>query len=440
MEELTDMAKPHDTASRGRAARRAIYAAAFVAIGAQGFYYATHVPYGIPPDEVAHVSYVVHLQETGRLLPDYERRYLYLTDGTKTDRLNHLSHPPFYYHLLRPFIPRDPAAIMPCVTRLRLLNLLIALLGVGLFFAVGARRKGLPLAFHLYYAAAMTAVPMLPYLAGSVNNDNLVLLGGGLAVWGAMLLVAESPPAPRGLLYLGAGLTLSMLTKATAGLHVLLFSGLILGYRLWKDRGPAVLRTWHLVATAAVLLIPLVYYATVYREHGTFAPDYGTLGYQPADPPVIYGFVRYVGHFVYMLAASWTGIFSHRNVLKYSWFETWPLLIPVALAGLGLFWRERQGAVEESDERFFAILRMAVVAGLLFMAVHFVWVYAEHQIRGYPGGIQARYYFALMPPALMLSFRPWLSRACRPFLLPFLAAMLFGFACSGLFYYLLVVG
>ncbi len=408
--------------------RLLVYAAALVLVAGQGWTSLKTAPYGVPPDEKAHVSYLIHLDETGRFFPDYKSRFLYSERGARLDHRNDLAHPPFYYHLLKPFAPHGPRPIVSRFHDLRLVNLALGLCGLGLFFWVGCREP-LPLAFHIYYAAALSAVPMIPYLAGSVNNDNLVLLAGGLAVYGAILFL-QSKARPWGLVLLGAGLSLALLVKATAGLQLLFLTGLVLALRIRRDRSIAAFRGFHLPLFAGLCLVPLAYYLRAYALYRTFLPQFGDVWYEIPQNPVVLSFFPYLRRFFRVLYLSWTGVLSHESVFRESLFSALPLVLPLVLAIWAFFLREK----EESGP-FFTVHRLALVSLALMMVFHFTRVYRYHLVSGYTGGMQARYYFPLIPCVLMLSFRPFINGLQRPAVRAALAILVAGLLLSGIWFY-----
>jgi hypothetical protein len=390
-------------------ARLLVYAAALLVIAVLARGHVLSVPPGAPPDELAHLSYVVHLdKDGGRLLPDYGDRKLYTERGARLVRANYLAHPPFYYHLLRPFAPDgDPRLIFSRLHDLRLVNLALGLAGIALFLWVGCR-EDLPLPFHAAYAAAMAAVPMLPYLAGAVNNDNLLLLAGGLGVYGTVLFLGDAPRG-GGLVLLGAGLFIAMLVKATAGLQLIILTGLVLLMRIRRDRSLAAFRGIGLPIFLGLCLLPAAWYLWSFATYGTFIPQFGDTWYDLPDEPVVMGFFAYLRRFFRVLALSFTGILSHESVFHRSLLAGLPLLLLPVLACWGLL--RRDGGRERP---FFTAQRLAFIALLLMMVFHFTRVYRYHLASGYPGGMQARYYFPLMPAMLMLSLRPFVERLHRP--------------------------
>lgn len=409
-------------------ARILVYAAALLLIACQGWSTMQTVPYGIPPDEKAHVSYLIHLEEIGRLFPDYHNRFLYSEQGAEMDHRNYLAHPPFYYNLLKPFVPQGPRLIVSRLHDLRLVNFALALCGVALFFWIGCREP-LPMAFHIYFAVSLAAVPMVSYLAGSVNNDNLLLIAGGLSVYGAILFL-QSKPRPAGLILLGAGLSLALLVKATAGLQLLFLVGMVLTLKIIRDRSIAAFRGYRLLVFVIICLIPMAYYLWSYATYQTFIPQFGHTWYEFPEEPVILSFFQYVRRFFRVLSLSWTGILSHESVLHGSLFSALPLLLPLGLALWAFFLREKR-----TESVFFTVHRLALAGLLLMMVFHFTTVYRYHLASGYPGGMQARYYLALMPSVLMLSFRPFALSLHRPLVRICLTVLVAGLMASGVWFY-----
>ena len=91
-------------------------------------------------DEVAHVSYVAHIQDH----PGWPRlEQMRMVDPATfkfTSEANYLNHPPVYYWLvaaLGPQVREHPGSLI----YLRLLNIVIAALGLGALLALAARMK-----------------------------------------------------------------------------------------------------------------------------------------------------------------------------------------------------------------------------------------------------------------------------------------------------------
>jgi NAD/NADP transhydrogenase beta subunit len=123
-------------------------------------------------DEVAHISYVAHLQTDGAKWPGFsEMRMIDPVTFRFDSEPSYLNHPPFYYWLiaaLGPHVLQQPASLAVD----RLLN--VALVAMGLVaLLVLAQRMKLDRTEFYAFAVMIAATPVLASLAGSVNNDNL---------------------------------------------------------------------------------------------------------------------------------------------------------------------------------------------------------------------------------------------------------------------------
>lgn len=140
-------------------------------------------------DEVAHASYVAHIQHSGAAWPALED--LRLVDPQTfrfTTETNYLNHPPLFYALLAALGPRlegRPQALLP----LRLIDAAIAAAGLAALLWLGLAAQ-LPRQEFYAYAVPLACIPVLAPIAGSVNNDNLAFLGGALTLLGAWQLIA----------------------------------------------------------------------------------------------------------------------------------------------------------------------------------------------------------------------------------------------------------
>lgn len=414
-----------------------IYAVGLGTLALQGFAFARRVPLGIPPDEWRHISVVMDLNETGRWVPDRWRRVEYSERGERTHVPLQLAHPAFYYHLCRPFLPRSPRQAVRHVAELRYLNLIMALAGVTLWFRLASRLPW-PMTFHVFYVVALTSVPMVPYLAGAVNNDNLVLFAGALSFWGTLEFLDERP-SPRSLPLMAAGLALALLTKLTAGMHVGVLVAIAALVRRRRDGDWRSLRGWPAAIAVLMLIGPWAVYLGLWLRYGSPVPF-------PADPsrivrPAAYPeLARFGRHFLWKLSLSWTGIFSHQHLLKRTALEAAPLQALPLLAVWGALRtrrsEERSGLLTPPAWR--AALRCLLVATVVFGTIHLFQTYLTHLKTGYGGGIQARYYFSLMPGALMLAYRPFLGRERCLVVWGVLALLLLALLASGFYYWVLL--
>ncbi len=160
-------------------------------------------------DEVAHVSYVAHIQATGDARLALETmRLLDPKTFQFTEEANYLNHPSQFYALLAligPTLEGHPQALFAH----RLIDVAIAAIGFAALLWLGLAARFSREEFYAY-AVPLACIPALAPIAGAVNNDNLAFFGGAIATlgvwqlvatgrdgWLALALVGASPPAGR---------------------------------------------------------------------------------------------------------------------------------------------------------------------------------------------------------------------------------------------------
>src|ERR1700694_3465024 len=115
-------------------------------------------------DEVAHASYVAHLQHSGETWPAFEdMRMLDPSSFGFTSEANYLDHPSPYYVLLArigPTLEGHPGAILFD----RLINVLLVAIGLAALMAVGLVAK-LPRLTLYAYVVPIAGIPVLAPLA-----------------------------------------------------------------------------------------------------------------------------------------------------------------------------------------------------------------------------------------------------------------------------------
>ncbi len=161
-------------------------------------------------DEVAHASYVAHIQRGGDAWPDLtSMRLLDPQSFQFTGEANYLNHPPPFYDLLAILGPRlegRPQALLAH----RLIDVAIAAIGFAALLGLGLAAR---FPRHEFYAFAvpLACIPVLVPIAGAVNNDNLAFLGGAVATLGAWQLIASPlPTLPRSRGRVGRGTWLAV--------------------------------------------------------------------------------------------------------------------------------------------------------------------------------------------------------------------------------------
>ena len=373
-----------------------------VFLAAQGMVSAFTTPLGYAPDETPHLSYVRDSMASPTLMPDYAEGQIM---GFRSP--NYLSHPPLYYSAL---------ALVGKVFHLdakrhylvfRSLGVLFVSLGL-VFMALGGRALRVsPTAIALTLLGC-AAVPMFPYIAGSVSNDTLLYLGVALAFYGlALSLQATERHHTHYQWPLLIGLLITFLTKAT-GMAFLVF--LALAYATVSIRR---LRPVALLAHAwrpALVFTFLVgtYYIATYLTYGSLFPRAGSLYDIPA-PPELMNFQGYATEFFGSMWRRLPGIVSHLSVAPMS-----PALAPafygmLMLPLVGWLVVRFSGPLllpRPEAIRLFDAMGLAAVATI---TIHLVLGYRTYTGNGVLSGFQPRYYAYFLP----LMWFPFFV-LCRP--------------------------
>lgn len=352
-------------------------------------------PLGAPPDEWAHLSHVDEIAAGGRLLPDYADSRL-LSDERHG---NYLGHPPLYYTGLGLTGRALDWDAVREYRNYRATSAVLVAAGVLLWVLAG-RAFGVPPAYLLAMVAAINAVPMFPYLAGSVNNDNLAYLAVALAFYG----VSQVHARPGAAYAIGAsGLLVATLTKATAALFLLLFFCFWLARRMRSEDSP--LRSRHFIGALLVVLVASAgYYVPTMLEHGTPLPRVQTLYSSrppPADP---IGFMAFTAEFGSQMLSRLPDVPSYPFVLlpggalEMLFYSM--LALPVLAWASGrmapIHGRIDRNAVQAGDAFLLALL--------VTLVVHLVMVWSTYRAHGVLGGMQPRYYNYALPGLFLACF------------------------------------
>jgi hypothetical protein len=344
-------------------------------------------------DEVAHASYVAHIQHSGDAWPDLKSMRLLDPQSFQfTAAANYLNHPPPFYDLLAALGPRlegQPQALLAH----RLIDIAIASLGFAALLGLGiAARFPRP---ELYaFAGPLACIPVLVPIAGAINNDNLAFLGGAVATLGAWQLVATDRAGWLAVALLG------LIAASWAKLTGLLLTGAMLGaviaYLLWRQR-----LSWSAIVPIALAFAlaaaPYIIYAVQYGSPTPQTPAQiallqdgaRTAGW--ADLPRK-SFPAYIVYFVIAFVADWMPALGERNVLQYSMLAIPLAALGCALAGVALslrrLWRRQDTALD-----------VVVIAGTLALvatfAIHVSYSYGRHVATGWMMDAYPRYYLPL---------------------------------------------
>ncbi|WP_141686896.1 hypothetical protein [Bradyrhizobium sp. LMTR 3] len=344
-------------------------------------------------DEVAHASYVAHLQRTGDIWPAFaDLRMLDPSTFRFTDEANYLNHPSPYYLLLArlgPGLEGHPAGMLVY----RLFNVALAAIGLAALMAIGVLAKLPRLPFYAL-VVPIACIPVMAPLAGAINNDNAAFAGGSIATLAAFRLLANGS---RSWLFAAlGGVILASWAKFTG---LVLAGGLVAGallWLVWRGRLPF---QW-IVPIAIAMLLAGVPYVALLAQYGSPAPTTPgvmamiktgalTMGWDsaPRMTPVSF-FMHFVSEFV----AEWMPALRERSALNYA-----ALAIPIAagLCALGGIWVAGVRIVRGTE----GPLEIVVVAGALAFAVtlllHIIFGYRLHTEFGWMTTAYPRYYLPL---------------------------------------------
>jgi hypothetical protein len=374
-------------------------------------------------DEVAHASYVAHLQHSGESWPAFEdMRMLDPSSFGFTSEANYLDHPSPYYVLLArmgPTLEGHPEAILLD----RLFNVVLVAIGLAALMAVGLVAKQPRLTLYAYIVP-IVGIPMLAPLAGAINNDNAAFAGGGIATLAAFQLLSTGSRA--WLMAALGGVILASWAKFTALLLVGGLVGGVLLWMLWQRRLPS--RWAGLIAIATLLAV--VPYVALFVQYGSPTPRTpGQLGLIKSGALAI-GWDRaermtpasYAAHFVTEFVVEWMPTLKQRNALNYA-----ALAIPItaALCAFGGFLAAvRRVAYEKAGP-----LDIVVAAGTLAFAgtllIHGIFSYELHAEFGWQTSAYPRYYLplaAVVPLAGLSLLGAIQQPSARAMLLVFLIA------------------
>lgn len=362
------------------------------------------IPRGAPPDELAHISYVMDVAQTGDFLPDY-------ANGTivNSTHPNYLKHPPLYYTTLgltSRFLGLDPLADYKY---LRVLSAAMVFLGFLCWLLV-ARNMGASLLACVVCTIACCAVPMFGYAAGSINNDCLAYLGAGLCFYGlSRTRLAPDSSDSLGFGLCAAGMLIAILTKATVATFLIAFFLALLAFR-WRDSLLLIRNRVAIKCLIAAVLPCVAYYAYAVLKFRTPFPIPGTL-YERAPPAEPLDFLHYSGKFLMTMWERLPLILSHSNISPFypgSQIFFYAMLIVPVLAWVFLRPKARKRGASPFN---ISMTDSFVVALVLTALAHVHTTYGSYLYNGLLAGWQPRYYAFALPGLWILAFtlRPTLG-------------------------------
>ena len=391
----------------------------YIAIGYLGFYIvvaslaAAHVAFPNHYDELAQLSYVVQLAIMG--MPKIGSASMVLLDPALsahfTTQPNYLNHPPAYYFGMGLFLPPSGWPTERTVFVLRYVNVLLSAVAVGCALGVGLLRR-IEIRLFALYGAMIVLAPVLPYLGGAINNDNLGILGGCVCLLGAQMLEEHSASA-RGWVLLASGCALAALAKLTATIMTLGFALAFIGLQWRASRQRPSLRYLLLfIGSEAVACMFYAWFVVLYGTPAPLSPSFDEVYRSIAAlHPHLHGwlpgqnvsFVRYLGQFVIWLVANWNPVTSMSGIAADG-----ILLAPVITLLLALLAFMTNNPLRRRAD---SMITAGGLALAMTAALHVAFSYHMYRLTGSPPlDAVPRYYFPLALIILPLAACWTLSR------------------------------
>lgn len=378
-------------------------------------YYMIYV--GHTPDEMRHISYIAYLENSGNIIPNFPEME-FLTDTNPAsfvpNSLNQLGHPPLYYHIMRLCNPIDNLGngeYYIHLLRLRVFSAFFGVLAIAIVFYIGYRKisKTLPV-LHLLYTAFIINIPMLLYNLSGVNNDTFVLLGCSIFFLGFLEL--SEGKRKYGIYWLIAiGFGLTILSKLTAGLILILMSSIFIVWHCIKEKSIRLLACRQFVSTLPVYLITICYFLIVYSQVHSFQPSLANMDmeyyqstafYVMFEDRTVMNFKDYFFRYWQEFFRTWTGIASHISLLKLGTWLSYDRFFAILVAFMPAFCL----FVNKNKEyvKMFISFYISLVCVVL---LQFRNAYnGFYFVSGYPGAYQSRYYLCVLP--IMAFISVWL--------------------------------
>lgn len=392
---------------------KCIYVMFFLFFMGKVFFYAAEI--GGFPDEKEHLRYLVYLDTSNKIIPDFNEMPKYevteINDNLqKFEEMegshNYLGHPPLYYHILRlcrPVSINEDGDIILNIQRLRYFNILLVTFTMELLFCTIYKylsKRTERLFPHIITLCGLTCVPMLAYVSAGINNDNLAFLGTVLFMIG-ILRYYEKDVSPGTYCYVAAGFCIAALSKMTVA-ELLGISLLVIAIVELKKKNYRLFLNKYFARTLILYLIPVIYIIIVYSRYGTIQPSLKSIDMEyfktssffvPVEERQVVLFAEYWKHFWNMLGNTWVTLYGHKISLWRNPLSKEGIAYVVLVILFIVYVLRRTKGKYEKNTYFSATL----AAFLVMLASLFLNSYMSHYKNGYMGGMQGRYFLPCVP-------------------------------------------
>ncbi|QPC87986.1 hypothetical protein GA830_15425 [Mesorhizobium sp. NBSH29] len=302
--------------------------------------------------------------------------------------MNRLNHPPLYYELAGGI-----ALLWDNPLVVRMLNVFITGLSMLVTYraAINVGLKTIPAGFAL---AVLASFPMFMLTGGAISNDPLSFLSVALFAWGVLRWHLDLSHAIH-LMALGG--SIAALTKATAAAQVIFLSisYLLVNWRTSYARFRTV-TGWEWLVTGLALALVIAWFGYAYFWLGGFYPRSGPgpeSGYANAHPDAVrWSVSEHLEKFWNSNRVTTERLYGHGKFFNdRARVQNFQALVGIcaALIVASTIWPK--------NRKQWAFVVPQVLAFLAFLVLFFTQIREMHLVYGYPGAMQARYWFGFVP-------------------------------------------
>lgn len=351
---------------------------------------------GLFPDESPHLGYVLDVAKLG--FPDYTEGMIY-----DANKLNRLEHPALYYMLVGGVKKIALIFDMDLYKSLRFVNVIISLLTLVIIYSSLKEFRINTLAIALSLMTLL-CIPMFVLLSASINNDPLTFLGCALAFHGLVLYYNNSS-LNKVLIFFIAGGVIVSLTKATGALSIacIIFIFFIVEIKNLKHRLKELSIKNVFFLLTSILLIA-TYYSITFFKYGSFFPA------PQGDPSDWYKAAHPNAH-RFTITEQVVAFYQsnlHTLLIPYGYKPFFDLnireqslkILLVMFSILTILFTFRNIKNRYAESRFYLV---CVFSFLIFMCFYFITIHRMNLKTGYPGAMQARYFFGFLPAFIIIS-------------------------------------
>lgn len=379
--------------------KRFIYICFFLLFIFKIINYNNNVDFKDPPDQYAHLSYIEYIKNNPfRFIPEFEKMKINHSPLNDNNHMNYLSHPPLYYYIMS--LVNNNRSVSKYITNLQILNIVISIASYLLLLYIGYKMNINVLA-HLGYLSLVNAIPMIPYIGASINNDNLSIFSGMVFIIG-ILKIIDNPLSRLSYLLISIGFFLGYFSKLTVFL-LMFFTLIFIVYYFIINKISFKKNTLLIVTLTCIIFIPILFYQIeVMAKYHSIYPSLSARSieeyansrfYVEESKRVFLNIFQWFQRLIAYWQVGWFGIMSEKLFLNIN-IGSFILHFFVIFT---LYYKCKK------NEHYCIVAKFAYISILLIIAIQFYFSYKSHLNTGYLGGLQSRYYLPFVSIFAILS-------------------------------------